>query len=165
MITALKPRPVPIPEPVLIDRSNRIRTVACLIVLYIFLLIFEGALRKWVMPKYSDPLLVIRDPVLILIYVAALWARVFPRNGWLTSLVIIGLLSAVVSVFIFLPFLATLWKQIGIIVAYGFRSNFLHLPLIFIMAAVFDENDIKRIGWWVLLGMNSLSFLIVAQFQ
>ena len=30
---------------------------------YFLLLIFEGALRKWVMPQLSAPLLLIRDPL------------------------------------------------------------------------------------------------------
>jgi hypothetical protein len=35
--------------------------------LYFFLLVFEGALRKWVAPQYSAPLLIIRDPVSLMI--------------------------------------------------------------------------------------------------
>ena len=31
--------------------------------LYFLLLVFEGALRKWILPHYSAPLLLIRDPV------------------------------------------------------------------------------------------------------
>src|SRR5207244_1199530 len=57
------------------------------------------------------------------------------------------------------------WQPLAAVTLYGFRSNFLHLPLIFIMAKVFDEEDVKRIGWWVLLGMIPLSLLMVAQFQ
>ena len=43
-------------------------SIKVLIWLYIFLLIFEGALRKWFFPSLSDELLIVRDPVLLAIY-------------------------------------------------------------------------------------------------
>ena len=49
--------------------------------LYFALLIIEGALRKWALPSLSAPLLVIRDPVVLLIYVQALRSRQFPVGG------------------------------------------------------------------------------------
>lgn len=162
MSVAFKPRPVEVPS-VLVDRSKYVRYVAWLILVYMALLMAEGALRKWALPRFSNPLLIIRDPVLILIYFMALRARVFPFNRWIISLAIIGVFSEIVSVFILVPYFP--WMPLAAVTLYGFRSNFLHLPLIFIMANVFDEQDVKRIGWWVLLGMIPLSFLMVAQFE
>src|SRR5207248_7197703 len=46
-----------------------------------------------------------------------------------------------------------------------FRTDFLHLPLIFLMASVFDEEDVKKFGWWILLLMIPMSLIMVAQFQ
>ena len=57
-----------------------IQNIRRLIWLYFWLLLIEGALRKWALPKLSTPLLVIRDPVLFLAYVLAWRASVFP--GW-----------------------------------------------------------------------------------
>src|SRR3546814_1990531 len=37
---------------------------------YFILLIFEGALRKWVLPGLATPLLVVRDPVALLLLLA-----------------------------------------------------------------------------------------------
>jgi hypothetical protein len=48
--------------------------------LYFLLLIFEGALRKWVAPQLSAPLLVIRDPVCILIIWEAYRTRKWPTR-------------------------------------------------------------------------------------
>lgn len=134
-----------------------------LIWLYLVLLVFEGSLRKWVVPEYSNPLLIIRDPVVILIYLLALRARVFPRNAYVISLTIIGILSFGLSIFVlydYIPMVTILEVSL-----YGFRSNFLHLPLIFVMANVLDEEDLKKIGWWVLLGMIPMSLIMAAQFQ
>ena len=51
-----------------------------LIWLYFWLLMFEGALRKWV-PPLSAPLLVVRDPLVLLIYFHAVRCRRFPVDG------------------------------------------------------------------------------------
>src|SRR5205807_6554312 len=126
--------------------KHRIRQ---LIWLYLWLLLIEGALRKWVMPRFSNPLLLIRDPVMLGIYFYAIRAQVFPKNFWTISLWIIGVLSVLAicgsPIFSILPVAAMLE-----VTAYGFRTDFLHLPLIFIMTSVFDEEDVKNIGWWIL---------------
>src|SRR5271157_1352932 len=49
--------------------------------LYFALLIAEGALRKWIFPSLSAPLLVVRDPLVLLIYVQAVRCRRFPFSG------------------------------------------------------------------------------------
>ncbi len=141
--------------------KHRIRQ---LIWLYLWLLLIEGALRKWVMPRFSNPLLLIRDPVMLGIYFYAIRAQVFPKNFWTISLWIIGVLSVLAicgsPIFSILPVAAMLE-----VTAYGFRTDFLHLPLIFLMASVFDEEDVKKFGWWILLLMIPMSLIMVAQFQ
>jgi len=51
------------------------------------------------------------------------------------------------------------------VTGYGFRSNFLHLPFIFLIARVLRFEDVKRIGWWALLLTVPMAALTVAQFQ
>lgn len=135
-----------------------------LIWLYFWLLLIEGALRKWVMPRYSNPLLLIRDPVMLATYYYAVRAQVFPKNAWVVSLWVIGILSVIAilasPIFSYLPLTA-----LAEVTAYGFRSNFLHLPLIFVMASVFDEEDVKSFGWWILALMIPMSLIMAAQFE
>ena len=144
--------------------EKTIKNLRRLIWLYLILLIVEGSLRKWVVPQLSNPLLIIRDPVVICIYVLALRARVFPRSIFVMSLGIIGILSLVVSIIVLLPYKLDVKSLLGVTL-YGFRSNFLHLPLIFVMANVLNEEDVKQIGKWTLLGMIPMAALMVAQFQ
>ena len=66
--------------------------------LYLVLLIFEGALRKWVMPSISDPLLVVRDPIVLAIYTMAFFTGRFPLNGFIFVTVALAVCSAVGSV-------------------------------------------------------------------
>jgi hypothetical protein len=143
------------------ERAQRI--VRRLIWLYFWLLIVEGALRKWILPGWSNPLLIVRDPVLIAIYGFAILAKVFPRNGWTWAISVIAVLSVVTTI-------AQLWlylppKVIALVAGYGFRSNFLHLPLIFVMAKVLRPEDVKRFGWWTLVVVIPIALLMVVQFR
>ncbi len=138
------------------------RYIRRLIWLYFWLLLIEGALRKWVLPDYSNPLLLVRDPVVIAIYLWAIPARVFPRNGWTIALVVIGFLSLLATFVQLWPYLSP--KMIALVGGYGFRSNFFHLPLIFVMANVLRPEDVKRFGWWTLLILVPMSMLMAAQF-
>src|SRR5947209_833303 len=156
--------PAKISQPVAVaNYSGMLRNIRRLIYLYLFLLIIEGALRKWIIPQFSNPLLLVRDPVVLAIYFLAWRARVFPRNAFIPSLAIIALLSWIVSIFVLDPYVPM--SRILLVTAYGFRSNFLHLPLIFIFATVFDAADVRRIGWWILLGMIPMSLLMALQFH
>src|ERR1700719_3459780 len=76
------------PQPWL-GRETIIKNIRRLIWLYFVLLICEGALRKWVVPQLSDPLLIIRDPIVILIFLLAIRARIFPSSNFIYSLAII----------------------------------------------------------------------------
>src|SRR5438445_357538 len=152
------PSPVPVA-----NYSDTARNIRRLIYLYLILLIFEGVLRKWIVPQFSNPLLVVRDPVVLAIYFLAWRARLFPRNAFVISLAIIGILSWITSIFVLDPYVPM--SSILLVTAYGFRSNFLHFPLIFIFASVFDADDVRKIGWWILLGMIPMRLLMALQFH
>src|SRR6202022_194958 len=76
---------------------------------------------------------------------------------------VIAVLSLVVSVIVLSPYIPM--TPIMEVTLYGFRSNFLHLPLIFVMGAVMNEEDVKKIGWWILICMIPMSLIMVAQFK
>ena len=161
-----RPRPTPrsVPGPQdWFGRETIIKNVRRLIWLYFALLICEGALRKWVVPQLSDPLLIIRDPIVILIYLLAIRARVFPRSNFIYSLAIITAISWVSGILVLLPYLSI--KYAVLVTGFGFRSNFLHLPLIFVIPAVFTIKDVKRMGWWMILGMIPMAVLMAYQFH
>lgn len=128
-----------------------------LIWIYFWLLILEGALRKWFLPGLANPLLVIRDPFLILIYVLALTGRIFPWNGFVISAGILGVLSA----------FASLYAEHGnhFVTLYGLRTNFLFLPLIYIIPKVFDLRDVEKVGKWLLIVALPMAVLVAIQFR
>ena len=145
------------------DRPTSLKAVRALIWVYLILLVLEGAVRKWILPQLSDPVLLIRDPVVLGIYFFALQAKVFPRNGYVLALGIIGVLSFLVSVLVLFDYVPI--KLILLVALYGFRCDFLHLPLIFIIARVLDLEDVKKIGRWTLLLMIPMAALMVVQFK
>jgi hypothetical protein len=122
---------------------TRQRKVQLLLWTYFWLLIFEGALRKWVVPELSNVLLVVRDPVAI----AAIWVGLpfLLRNSvkkWVLSIYAIGALA----------FLLAVLAGHGdvIIAAYGTRILWLHFPLIFLYGFVFSHEDVWRFAKMIL---------------
>jgi hypothetical protein len=130
---------------------------------YFFLLIFEGVFRKWLLPQYSDVLLVVRDPVVLAIYMLAIKAKLFPRTNWILSLGIIGVLSWLVALVVVEPYLSL--KPLILVTGFGFRCNFLHLPLIFVMGRALDADDVKNLGRWILIGLLPMCVLLALQFN
>jgi hypothetical protein len=143
--------------------KRSITQIKRLIWLYFFLLIFEGTLRKWILPRFSDVLLVVRDPVVLAIYFFAIKARVFPRNRYVLALGIIGVLSWLVSLVVLEPYLPI--KPLLLVTGFGFRSNFLHLPLIFVIGKVFDHDEVLKLGKWVVIGLIPMAVLLAVQFN
>ena len=94
--------------------------------LYFFLLIFEGALRMWVLPHFANELLVVRDPVVLAIYFVAMRAGFFPWNKYVIILWLMGIELLAVGLI--------LHPMNAFVAVYGFHAAFLHLPLIFLMA-------------------------------
>ena len=143
----------------LAEQPPSLRAVRISIWVYLILLLLEGALRKWALPSLSDPLLLIRDPVVLVIYFFAIRARVFPFNAYVILLGIVGGLSFLFTVLVLYDYIPL--KVILVVAGYGFRTDFLHLPLIFVMASVFDLEDVKKIGRWTLLLAIPMAVLMV----
>lgn len=134
-------------------RRNQIRQ---LLWLYFWLLIFEGALRRWILPGLANPLLLVRDPVALL---ALWWGWPLLNQSrwriWLSPLLFIGLLS--------FPLAITLGHGDLFVAAYGARIMLLQLPLIFLFGAVFDRSDVIRFAWVMLSLCIPMAVLIASQ--
>lgn len=124
--------------------------------IYLATWVLEGALRKWILPGLANPLLVVRDPILLLIYFMAYARGVFPQGFFIAWIVGLGALAAVVSI------MATVTP--AVVLLYGLRADFLHLPLILLMPMVFNLADIRAIGKWALLAAPFMAALVMLQF-
>lgn len=142
-------------EPAAIARARtRIRR---LIWLYVFLWLVEGALRKWILPGLANPLLVVRDPVLLLIYFLAVGKKgLLPTQPLVFAFLGLGVVSVAVTL------VAT--STPPVVAAFGFRANFLHLPLVFLLPRVLDRADVVRVGRWLLLAAGPMAVIVLGQF-
>jgi hypothetical protein len=137
---------------------RRISPLKKLFWLYFLLLIFEGALRKWIFPEYSAPLLLVRDPVAILIVAEAYRENRWPQRWSLvTGILAIGMIGLCLLQVIAgdNPWVAAL---------YGLRSYLLPFPVAFIMGECLDEEDLRMFGLCTLLLALPETALEVAQY-
>ena len=123
---------------------------------YIVLLIIEGSLRKWALPNLSNPLLLIREPIVLLAYFIAWTRNCFPLNRYVIS----GLALMIICSITALLF----GHGNPLVVAYGFKSNFWHIPFAFLIGQTFNYSDVIKMGRWWLWGTILMTALIVFQF-
>jgi len=123
---------------------------------YFFLLLFEGALRKWFMAGLSTPLLVIRDPFLLGILVLAYNGNFFPNNKFVRRLYGLGL------AFSFASFFGAYFNVFTIL--YGLRTNCLHFMLIFVIPKLFNHRDVILVGKWFFVCAIPISVVVANQF-
>lgn len=137
--------------------QNPYKLIKWLIWTYFLLLIYEGALRKWILPGLANPLLIIRDPVVILIYLLALRKGVFPDDSLVTWIIGLGMFTFLISL---VTGSGNLWVSL-----YGWRTDFLHLPLIFLMPKVLNAKDVKRLCIGLLITAIPMAILVMYQFK
>ena len=123
---------------------------------YFILLIFEGALRKWVLPGLATPLLIIRDPVAICLLIMAWRKGIFIFNTYVIAIFIIALLSI---------FIAVIFGHGSLLVAlYGARIYLVHFPIIFVIGSVFNRKDVLTLGKVIIWLSIPMIILLVYQF-
>jgi hypothetical protein len=137
---------------------TRQRKVQLLLWTYFWLLIFEGALRKWVFPGLSNPLLVVRDPVAVLALAVGLPLLLRgPWRRWVLFFWATGIVAVILAVFGGHGDLLT--------ALYGARILILHFPLIFLFPLVFDRDDIWVFVKALLVTCIPMTVLITCQFS
>ena len=134
-----------------------LKAIRILIWIYFFLLIFEGALRKWVLPELSDPLLLVRDPFVLAIYLLALGQGAFPINGVTAAVAVIGAIGLLTGM--------TVGSQNLLVTCFGFDALFFHLPLIFIIPKALNREHVVQLGRWVLILALPMAVLMAVQFR
>ncbi|MBB4802506.1 hypothetical protein HNP37_002579 [Flavobacterium nitrogenifigens] len=132
------------------------KSIKTAIWLYFLLWIFEGALRKWILPSLATPLLIVRDPIAIYILLRAFYLRVKFVNMYVVLSFIITLLSLSITM--------TFGHENMFVGIYGARIMLLHFPLIFVIGAVFTKEDILKMGRAMLVINIIMTLIIYFQF-
>ncbi len=133
------------------------------IVVYVFaiywLLIFEGALRKWVFPEFHQIIFFLRDPIALLAYYTAWRYKIFSKSLILTTGVVLSLA--------FLPLIfyqVVVVKMHPLTLVYGWRMYFYYLPLAFVIKDSFGQEDIFKLISQTLYVAIPLSGLVFYQY-
>jgi hypothetical protein len=133
---------------------KRLRT---LVWVYLFLLVFEGALRKWIVPALDAPLLLIRDPVVIWIYFEAWRNRLAFNNIFFASNLALAVSTAL---------LASIFGIANILVTiYGLRTDFLQIPLIFLIPQILNRDDVIAMGKFACYMAIPIAAIVIVQFR
>lgn len=140
----------------LVDENDPYRLLKLGIWAYIFLLLFEGALRKWFLPGLAAPLLIVRDPIAFFLIFHAWRRNLLPPSIYLLGMVGIGVLALITALIFGHGHLA-----IGI---FGARILILQFPVIFVIGKVFSREDVMKVGRIMLWISIPMIILISLQF-
>jgi len=139
-----------------VEGTKAIRQLKHCIWLYFLLLIFEGALRKWILPGLATPLLIVRDPLALMILLLAVKNRLFPLNIYSFTVPLIAFTGIYTAFF--------LGHGNLFVAIYGARIFLFHFPMIFVMGRVFDRKDVAKMGKVILWMSLPMVVLIALQF-
>ena len=139
------------------------RHVVTLVFLLYLLAIFEGSMRKWVVPQASQYLFFVRDPLLILAYLIAARHGLWPRHAvllqWMWAWMGVGLVLFALQA---ASGGSSEWRLL--LGVYGWRSYFLYAPLMFLVGAVFRSDDLHRLYLLTLALAVPIALLVTLQF-
>ncbi len=140
----------------------RRRLVRLVFVVYL-LAIFEGALRKYMLPDFGQYIYFIRDPIVAWAYVIATRWQMWPRGEvfWRITqgAAVLGVVLLMLQMVFGPP--SDLRLLLGV---YGWRAYFFYPPLAFLVGAQFERNDLKRLARLTLLLAVPISLLVAVQF-
>ena len=124
--------------------------------IYIFLLIFEGALRKWVLPSLATPLLLVRDPIAIWLTIVGL-QKGWIKSGYAKTMMVVASISFILTL--------AIGHHNLFVALFGWRIYFFHFPMIFVMGKVLTRADLLKIGQFILWISIPMTILIFMQFH
>ena len=152
---SLKAKKIQQPTP-LAERRDPNHTLKIGIWIYFFLWVFEGALRKWILPQLSLPLLVVRDPIVLWLIYAAAKRGLLKSNIYFNGMLAFGVLSLFTAIFMGHGNVYT--------AIYGARTMLLYFSMIFVIGSVFNIEDVIKMGKVVVWISIPMTLLLVLQF-
>jgi hypothetical protein len=123
--------------------AARVWMVRIIFMLY-WLLIFTGALRKWGIPQLQKPLFFIAVPFTLWLYGISLIKNRWPREAILLNYAYYLAWSALLLIPVQM-IIGNYALRYIIIAGYGWLNYFFYIPLAFIIANEFDQDDVRRL--------------------
>jgi hypothetical protein len=146
-------------------KARATRVIVRLTLAVYLLLIFEGAIRKWLLPGVADVMFFVRAPLVLLIYFIALYSGLWPRRY---RFLLIGLGFAIVALV-----LVPIQLMVGgydnrhlVLAVYGWHNYFLYIPLAFLIGEQFSRLDLYKIARITLVvGVVTAPLVIIQYFS
>jgi hypothetical protein len=137
-------------------KLNIIKNIKTGIWLYFLLLIFEGALRKWVFPGLSSLILIIRDPLVLYLFYKAQRSGLLKNSVYLTSILIVSTISFILTIYV---------GHGNILVAlYGLRIILIQFPFVFLIGNIFSKQDSISLGKFLMYVNIGMTILVAIQY-
>ncbi len=147
------------PEVVNLRERYRRRVVSAFVLIYFFIL-FEGILRKWLLPGLSSLIYFIKDPIVLYIY----WYAI--RFGFFSKNLLSAYFIVLAAVFLVLVSAFLLSSPEGFIIyGYGVRNYLLYFPLIFVAGKTLRRVDVYRFARITLFAAIPISVLVLLQYS
>jgi hypothetical protein len=124
-----------------------------------WLLILEGALRKWVLPQFQKEIYFIRDPIVLTVYWMSIRYRLFRHSTIILTITVLIAWLCMMEVM----FHAMTGRCDPLLTGYGLRSYFFYIPLALVIAETFDRADLERLVRQTLL--FSIPAAVISIFQ
>lgn len=120
------------------------RWIVSLVIFLYWLLIFEGALRKWGIPQLEQLFFFIRIPVTLVLYWFALYYCRWPRTS--IPMLAFYVIAAMATLLVPIQLMVGEYGPRHMILAgYGWINYFFYIPLAFLIAGEFRQEDLQRI--------------------
>lgn len=147
------------------QRRERVRRrIVRLIFIIYFLLIFEGAIRKWLLPHAEQLLYFVRIPFTLWLYGIVLWYGAWPRNY--PPLLLASVLAVVGLALIPIQLLVGEYPFPYLLIAgYGWVNYFFYIPLAFLIGEHFRRDDLNRLVRFAFVIALIDAPLMLAQFE
>ncbi len=138
------------------DRLSIVKYIKTGVWIYFLLLLFEGALRKWVFPSLSSVILIIRDPLVLYLFYIAQRAGLLKNNFFYTSILVVSLISFILTMYI---------GHGNILVAlFGLRIILIQFPFIFFIGSFFSKQDCIKLGKSLVYINIGMTILVAIQY-
>jgi hypothetical protein len=126
--------------------------------IYVVLVFGEGILRKWVFPSMAGPLIIIRDPIALWLVIQGLRTGAIAKSAGFYYWLGLGLICTILG-------MASLPWHDWPVVAYGFKCDFLHLPIIFLIPNIFSPQQLRKLMSFLLYLSLPMALLMYMQFK
>ena len=140
-------------------RENLRRSAVRTCEIFFILILLEGVIRKWIFRSFEQPFVLIRDPVLLVIYAQYIFYIRGRFAGWAI------IYCVFVLIFAFFIFIQTFYFNFPVTVyLVGVRNYLAFAPLAFIMPEIYNRRDVNRLILIFLYTTIPVGVLAVFQF-